>query len=221
MTSELVFEDCLLPEENILPTSGGLKSPLMCLTQARYGIAWGAVGAAISCYRAAVEYAKQRVQFDRPIAGFQLTQKKLVEMLTEISKAQLICLRLGRMKDAGELEPVHVSMAKMNNVAMALEFARTRAASSAQTESRAIIRSCGTCATWNLYTPTRERTRCTRLRSANISPVSMHSCRRGTTPWRERGWSENGVSRSRWSLPRCPCRRLARAKFGSEITRRR
>ena len=125
VTSELVFEDCLLPEENILPTSGGLKSPLMCLTQARYGIAWGAVGAAISCYQAAVEYAKQRVQFDRPIAGFQLTQKKLVEMLTEISKAQLISLRLGRMKDAGELEPVHVSMAKMNNVAMALECART------------------------------------------------------------------------------------------------
>ena len=125
VTSELVFEDCLIPEENILPTSGGLKSPLMCLTQARYGIAWGAVGAAISCYRAAVEYAKQRVQFERPIAGFQLTQKKLVEMLTEISKAQLICLRLGRMKDAGELEPVHVSMAKMNNVAMALECART------------------------------------------------------------------------------------------------
>jgi len=125
VTSELVFEDCLLPEENILPTSGGLKSPLMCLTQARYGIAWGAVGAAISCYQAAVDYAKQRVQFDRPIAGFQLTQKKLVEMLTEISKAQLICLRLGRMKDAGELEPVHVSMAKMNNVAMALECART------------------------------------------------------------------------------------------------
>jgi glutaryl-CoA dehydrogenase len=125
VTSELVFEDCLLPEEAILPASGGLKSPLMCLTQARYGIAWGAVGAAISCYQAAVEYAKQRVQFDRPIAGFQLTQKKLVEMLTEISKAQLISLRLGRMKDAGELEPVHVSMAKMNNVAMALECART------------------------------------------------------------------------------------------------
>src|SRR5262249_17003983 len=101
VTSELVFEDCLIPEENLLPASGGLKSPLMCLTQARYGIAWGAVGAAIDCYRAALEYSKQRVQFDRPIAGFQLTQRKLVEMLTEISKAQLICLRLGRMKDAG------------------------------------------------------------------------------------------------------------------------
>jgi glutaryl-CoA dehydrogenase len=125
VTSELVFEDCLIPEENLLPGSGGLKSPLMCLTQARYGIAWGAVGAAISCFRSAVDYAKQRVQFDRPIAGFQLTQKKFAEMLTEISKAQLLCLRLGRMKDAGEMEPVHVSMAKMNNVAMALEVART------------------------------------------------------------------------------------------------
>lgn len=125
VTSELVFEDCLIPEDNLLPKSGGLKSPLMCLTQARYGIAWGAVGAAISCYQAALDYSKQRVQFDRPIAGFQLTQKKLVEMFTEISKAQLLCLRLGRMKDAGEMEPLHVSMAKMNNVAMAIECART------------------------------------------------------------------------------------------------
>lgn len=125
VTSELVFEDCLIPEENILPESKGLKSPLMCLTQARYGIAWGAVGAAMSCYQSALDYAKQRVQFTRPIAGYQLTQKKLVEMLTEITKGQLLCLRLGRMKDAGVMEPTHVSMAKMNNVAMALECART------------------------------------------------------------------------------------------------
>lgn len=124
VTSELVFEDCLIPEENLLPDSKGLKSPLMCLTQARYGIAWGAVGAAIDCFRTAVDYAKQRIQFDKPIAGFQLTQEKLVRMFTEISKAQLICLRLGRMKDAGELEPAHVSMAKMNNVAIAIECAR-------------------------------------------------------------------------------------------------
>jgi glutaryl-CoA dehydrogenase len=125
VTSELVFEDCLIPEENLLPASGGLKSPLMCLTQARYGIAWGAVGAAMDSYRAALEYSKQRVQFDRPIGGFQLTQRKLVEMLTEISKAQLVCLRLGRMKDEGTMDPIHVSMAKMNNVAMALDCART------------------------------------------------------------------------------------------------
>jgi glutaryl-CoA dehydrogenase len=125
VTSELVFEDCLIPEENVLPESKGLKSPLMCLTQARYGIAWGATGAAISCYKTALDYAKQRVQFSKPIAGYQLTQKKLVEMLTEITKAQLICLRLGRMKDDGSMDPIHVSMAKMNNVGMALECART------------------------------------------------------------------------------------------------
>lgn len=125
ITSELVFEDCLIPEENILPGSGGLKSPLSCLTQARYGIAWGAIGAAVDCFQTAVEYSKQRIQFGRPIGSFQLTQKKLAEMLTEISKAQLLCLQLGRMKDAGTMEPVHVSMAKYNNVGMALEIARS------------------------------------------------------------------------------------------------
>lgn len=125
VTSELFFQDCLIPEANLLTGTKGLKSPLMCLTQARYGIAWGAIGAAMDCYQTALDYSKQRVQFDRPIAGFQLTQKKLVEMLTEITKAQLLCLQLGRMKDAGTMEPVHVSMAKMNNVSMALECART------------------------------------------------------------------------------------------------
>ncbi len=125
VTSELFFQDCLIPEANLLTGTKGLKSPLMCLTQARYGIAWGAIGAAMDCYQTALDYSKQRVQFDRPIAGFQLTQKKLVEMLTEITKAQLLCLQLGRMKDAGAMEPVHVSMAKMNNVSMALECART------------------------------------------------------------------------------------------------
>jgi glutaryl-CoA dehydrogenase len=125
VTSELSFEDCLIPEENVLPGSKGLKSPLMCLTQARYGIAWGAVGAAMSCFDVALKYSKERVQFGRPIAGFQLTQKKLADMATEISKAQLLCLHVGRMKDLGTVKPVHVSMAKMNNVAMALECART------------------------------------------------------------------------------------------------
>lgn len=124
-TSQLFFEDCLIPAGNLLPGSGGLKSPLMCLTQARYGIAWGAIGAAMSCFDTALKYSKERVQFGRPLAGFQLTQKKLAEMATEISKAQLLCLHLGRMKDAGTLRPVHVSMGKMNNVAMALECART------------------------------------------------------------------------------------------------
>lgn len=125
VTSELYFQDCLIPEENLLPESKGLKSPLMCLTQARYGIAWGAIGAAIDCYTTALNYAKQRVQFDRPIGGFQLTQKKLVEMATEITKAQLLCLQLGRMKDEGTMDPLHVSMAKMNNCAMALDVARS------------------------------------------------------------------------------------------------
>jgi glutaryl-CoA dehydrogenase len=124
-TSELFFEDCLIPEENILPSSKGLKSPLSCLTQARYGIAWGAVGAAMSCFDVALKYSKERVQFGRPLAGFQLTQKKLAEMATEISKAQLLCLHCGRMKDEGKIKPVHVSMAKMNNVAIALECTRT------------------------------------------------------------------------------------------------
>jgi len=124
VTSELFFQDCLIPEENVLPGSKGLKSPLMCLTQARYGIAWGAVGAAISCFETAVEYSKQRVQFNKPIAAFQLTQEKLVRMYTEICKAQLLCLQIGRMKDDGKLQPAHVSMAKMNNVAVARECAQ-------------------------------------------------------------------------------------------------
>ncbi|MGA9772396.1 MAG: acyl-CoA dehydrogenase family protein [Blastocatellia bacterium] len=125
ITSELFFEDCLIPEGNILSASGGLKSPLMCLTQARYGIAWGAVGAAMSCFEVSLSYAQERVQFGRPLGGFQLTQEKLVKMFSEISKAQLLCMQIGKMKDAGTLKPVHVSMAKMNNVGMALECART------------------------------------------------------------------------------------------------
>jgi glutaryl-CoA dehydrogenase len=125
VTSELFFQDCHLPEESLLPGSGGLKSPLMCLTQARYGIGWGAIGAARDCYQTALEYAKQRVQFDRPIASFQLTQEKLTRMITEITKAQLLALQLGRLKDAGLMDPVQVSMAKMNNVEIALECART------------------------------------------------------------------------------------------------
>jgi len=124
-TSELFFEDCLIPEENLLPGSKGLKSPLMCLTQARYGISWGAIGAAMSCFDTALKYSKERIQFGKPLAAFQLTQKKLVEMATEISKAQLLSLHLGRMKDDGKIKPVHVSMGKMNNVSMALQCART------------------------------------------------------------------------------------------------
>lgn len=124
VTSELIFEDCWIPEANLLPKSGGLKSPLLCLTQARYGIAWGAIGAALACYACAVDYAQNRVMFSRPIGGYQLVQAKLVTMLAEITKAQLLVHRLGRLKDAGTLRPEHVSLAKMNNVSTALQTAR-------------------------------------------------------------------------------------------------
>jgi glutaryl-CoA dehydrogenase len=125
VTSELFFDNCFIPDCNILEGVSGLKGPLMCLTQARYGISWGAIGSAMACYNVALDYSKQRYQFGRPIGAFQLTQEKLVKMLTEISKAQLLSLHLGRLKDKGGLKPVQVSMAKMNNVAMALECART------------------------------------------------------------------------------------------------
>jgi glutaryl-CoA dehydrogenase len=125
VTSELFFQDVLVPEDAMLPETGGLKSPLMCLTQARFGIAWGVIGAAMTCYQTALDYSKNRIQFSRPLAGYQLTQKKLAEMYTEIAKAQLLVWRMTQLKDAGQLTPVHVSMAKMNNVAMALECART------------------------------------------------------------------------------------------------
>jgi len=124
VTSELVFQDCEIPETNILPKSGGLKSPLMCLDQARYGIAWGAVGSAMACYDSALNYARSRIQFDKPIAAFQMTQEKLVFMLTEITKAQLMNLQLGRLKDQGKHKFTQVSMAKRNNVHFALEIAR-------------------------------------------------------------------------------------------------
>jgi glutaryl-CoA dehydrogenase len=123
-TSELVLQDVRLPKDAILPKSGGLKSPLMCLTQARYGISWGAVGAAMACYDEAVSYARNRVMFGKPIGAFQLQQARLADMLTEITKAQLLCLQLGRLKDAGTMTPQQVSLAKRNNVAMATDIAR-------------------------------------------------------------------------------------------------
>jgi len=123
-TSELVLQDVHVPKDAVLPASGGLKSPLMCLTAARYGIAWGAVGAAMACYDEAVSYAKTRVMFGKPIGGFQLQQLRLAEMLSEITKAQLLCLQLGRLKDAGKSTPQQVSLAKRNNVSMATDIAR-------------------------------------------------------------------------------------------------
>src|ERR1041384_936260 len=109
-TSELVFQDVSLPADAILPKSGGLKSPLMCLTQARYGISWGAIGAAMACFEEAADYAQQRVMFDKPIGGFQIQQVRLADMLSEIVKAQLVSLHLGRMKDAGTFTPQQVSL---------------------------------------------------------------------------------------------------------------
>ncbi len=123
-TSELVFSDVHLPADAILPASGGLKSPLMCLTQARYGIAWGAVGAAMACFEEAVSYGKNRVMFDRPIAGFQIQQQRLADMLTGIVQGQLVNLHLGRLKDDGRYTPQQVSFAKRNNVSMATNVAR-------------------------------------------------------------------------------------------------
>jgi glutaryl-CoA dehydrogenase len=123
-TSELVFQDVCVPADAILPKSGGLKSPLMCLTQARYGISWGAIGAAMACYEESLAYSKNRVMFDKPIAGFQLQQARLAEMVTEIVKAQLVSLHLGRLKDLGKMTPQQVSLAKRNNVNMATDIAR-------------------------------------------------------------------------------------------------
>jgi glutaryl-CoA dehydrogenase len=125
VTSGLAMQDVRVPAENLLPKSDGLKSPLMCLSQARYGISWGAIGAAMACYDTALQYAKQRKQFrDQPIASHQLVQEKLTWMITEITKAQLLSLQLGRLKDQGKAAFQHISMAKKNNVWMALECAR-------------------------------------------------------------------------------------------------
>jgi glutaryl-CoA dehydrogenase len=123
-TAELHLEDVELPKDAVLPKSGGLKSPLMCLTQARYGISWGAIGAAMACYDEAARYAKNRIMFGKPIGATQIQQVRLADMLTEITKAQLLSLQLGRMKEAGTMTPQQVSMAKRNNVNMATECAR-------------------------------------------------------------------------------------------------
>ena len=124
ITGELVFEDARIHKSQILPNVKGLKGPLSCLTKARYGIAWGAIGAGLDCYDSALRYSLEREQFGKPIGGFQLTQKKLAEMITEITKAQLLAWRLGTLFDQGKATPAQVSMAKRNNVHMALEIAR-------------------------------------------------------------------------------------------------
>lgn len=125
ITSEVILEDVRIPASDRLPEAVGLKAPLSCLTQARYGIAWGVIGAAMACYDAALQHAKSRVQFDRPIGGFQLIQERLVDMVQEITKAQLLAWKLAKMKDAGTMRPQQVSLAKRNNVAMAMDVARS------------------------------------------------------------------------------------------------
>jgi glutaryl-CoA dehydrogenase len=124
VTSELAFQDCTIPGDALLPNVDGLKGPLGCLNQARYGIAWGGIGAAMACYHEALEYSKTRIQFDRPIAGFQLVQEKLAWMIREITKGQLLALQVGRLKDQGKAKAHHISMAKMNNVDVGLQCAR-------------------------------------------------------------------------------------------------
>ncbi|MGE0546505.1 MAG: acyl-CoA dehydrogenase family protein [Kofleriaceae bacterium] len=124
VTSELHMEDCEVPEEALLPGVTGMRGPLSCLSQARFGICYGVVGAAMACYDEALSYAKDRVQFSRPIAGYQLVQRKLVDMVNEITKAQLMCLRMGRLKEADKLQPGQISLAKRNNVDIARNIAR-------------------------------------------------------------------------------------------------
>ncbi|HAY3539446.1 acyl-CoA dehydrogenase family protein [Elizabethkingia anophelis] len=123
-TGELVFRNVKIPKENILPNVIGLKGPLSCLNSARYGISWGVIGAAIDCYCTAVQYSKERIQFGKPIASYQLQQKKLAEFLTEITKAQLLCWRLGTLKNEHRATPAQISLAKRNNVKMAIDIAR-------------------------------------------------------------------------------------------------
>ena len=125
VTSELVLEDCRLPADAVLPEVRGMRGPLSCLNEARYGIIWGSMGAARACFQSALEYSTTRVQFDRPIGGFQLTQQKLADMLVELSKGTLLALHLGRMKDEGRLAPEQVSLGKLNNVREALAIARS------------------------------------------------------------------------------------------------
>ena len=123
-TGELIFNNVKVPKENLLPNKDGLGAPLMCLDSARYGIAWGAIGAAMDCYDSALRYSKERVQFGKPIASFQLVQKKLAEMITEITKAQLLTFRLGQLREDGRATSAQISMAKRNNVEMAVKIAR-------------------------------------------------------------------------------------------------
>jgi glutaryl-CoA dehydrogenase len=123
ITGELIFEDVEIPEAHILPLAKGLKAPLSCLSSARYGISWGVLGAAMDCLHHALEYSKERIQFGKPLAAFQLTQKKLAEMLTDLTNAQLLSFQVGKLNNEGKATPAHISMAKRNNAAVALRIA--------------------------------------------------------------------------------------------------
>jgi glutaryl-CoA dehydrogenase len=160
-TSELVLQDVRVGKDALLPGSQGLKSPLMCLTQARYGIAWGAVGAAMACYDEALQYGKQRVMFGKPVAGFQLQQQRLAEMLTEITKAQFLVLQLGRLKDRGTMTPQQVSLAKRTTWTSPASAPARPGGSSARTASSSSTPPCVTWPTSRACTRTRGRTTCT------------------------------------------------------------
>ena len=163
ITSELVLDGVEVPEANRLPEATSLRAPLSCLNEARFGIVFGAAGAARACYEAAVDYAKSREQFGKPIAAYQLTQAKLVEMAVKVGQSTMLALHLGRMKDAGTLRTEQVSFGKYHNVTAAMEVARSAPARcSARTASRSSIRSCATPTTSSPCSPTRARTRCTR-----------------------------------------------------------
>jgi glutaryl-CoA dehydrogenase len=125
ITSELVLDDVRLPESAVLPEVTGMRGPLSCLNEARFGILFGAIGSARACYEAALDYSKERIQFGKPIAGFQLTQRKLVDMLVAVNRGMLLALHIGRMKDAGTLDPTHISFGKLDNVRVALDVARS------------------------------------------------------------------------------------------------
>jgi glutaryl-CoA dehydrogenase len=162
VTSELVLEDVIVDEGAILPGVSGMKGPLSCLSQARFGICYGAVGSAMACYDEALHYSIDRVQFSRPIAGYQLVQRKLVDMVEEITKAQLMCWRLGRLKEASVLQPAQISLA-------------TRGISSAPTVSPTSINVVATCSIWRASTRTRAHTTFTHSSSVRTSPASRHS----------------------------------------------
>ncbi len=170
VTSSLALQDCRIPESAVLPGAKGLKPALSCLTQARFGIGWGVLGAAMDCYETARSYSVLRKQFDgRPIASHQLVQEKLAWMITEITKAQLLALQVGRLKDQGKADPAHVSMLKRNNASIALDCARLCARSCwARRASWTSIPSCATCATWKRSRPTRARITSTRWSSGSV-----------------------------------------------------